>query len=540
MGNAQQPGSISRADFVNNLGSSGLFTPEEMAKALEAVSAAADEDGQALAQRLTAAGKLTAYQAEALRHGRSNELVVGVYEILDRLGAGGMGTVYKARHRRMKRVVAIKVLARDVARDPLFLHRFQREVETVAQLHHPNIVMAYDAGETEAGPFLVMEFVDGRDLATRVEREGALPLRDAVDCTLQAARGLVYAHAQSIVHRDIKPANLLQDVSGVVKVADLGLARLRETRGQAEPVSGAVTVTQAGSVVGTVDYMPPEQAEDSTATDHRADIYSLGCTLYFLLTGKPPYVGQSLMSTLLKHAHAPVPSLRAARPEVPAALDVLFRHMVAKWPDDRCQSMAEVVRALETVLAACPVQVAPAARPAAAALSAGPADAGKTDLKDPALTVLIGPGNPASSATVSLGPSTTQDPPSTKVPAVPRVDVLLVEPSRTQSVIVRKYLQDLGIVNVQAVGTGQKALDALHAARTGTVITAMHLPDLTGARLAEMVRAEPAFASVGLVVVSSEADAPEATAVRGLPRTVLLAKPFSLEQLARALCDVAG
>src|SRR5215471_6219626 len=170
-----------------------------------------------------------------------------------------MGTVFKARHRRMKRVVALKVLSREVAASGKFADRFQREVETVARLSHPNIVMAFDADESEAGPFLVMEFVNGRDLATRVQATGPLSLRDAVDCTLQAARGLAYAHSQGIVHRDIKPANLLQDVGGVVKVADLGLARLNEAASQSAETAGSLT--QAGSVVGTVDYMPPEQAE---------------------------------------------------------------------------------------------------------------------------------------------------------------------------------------------------------------------------------------------------------------------------------------
>src|SRR5262249_22726253 len=151
----------------------------------------------------------------------------------------------------------------------------------VARLSHLNIVTAYDAGEAEAGPFLVMEFIDGRDLATEVQQRGPLSPREAVECVLQAARALDYAHGQGIIHRDIKPANLLRDKSGVVKVADLGLAHINDSLGRSPEGGG---LTQAGTIMGTVEFMPPEQAEGSPDIDHRADIYSLGCTLHYLLT----------------------------------------------------------------------------------------------------------------------------------------------------------------------------------------------------------------------------------------------------------------
>src|SRR5262249_1738114 len=180
----------------------------------------------------------------AVRERHFDELVIGNYQVLDRLGAGGMGTVYKARHRRMKRVVAIKVLSRSVGPSEKFVQRFQREVEAVARLSHPNIVMAHDADEAEVGHFLVMEFVNGRDLASAVDERGPLPVAEAVECTLQAARALDYAHRQGIIHRDIKPANLLRDTGGVVKVADLGLARFNDTLGRPLEETGALT--QAG------------------------------------------------------------------------------------------------------------------------------------------------------------------------------------------------------------------------------------------------------------------------------------------------------
>src|SRR5262245_52229585 len=172
----------SREELLRNLGDSGLFSAEELRTALNAVPDPLEPDGDMLALRLVSAGKLTLYQAKAVRERRFNELVIGNYQVLDRLGAGGMGTVFKARHRRMKRVVAIKVLSKSADQSDKFVQRFQREVEAVARLNHPNIVLAHDADEAEVGHFLVMEFVDGKDLASIVEQLGPLPIPEAVDC----------------------------------------------------------------------------------------------------------------------------------------------------------------------------------------------------------------------------------------------------------------------------------------------------------------------------------------------------------------------
>src|SRR5262249_9383646 len=273
---------VSRGEFGRSLAESGLLDSAELLPGSGSQGAA---DGLVAAAELVAAGKLTRYQADAVLSRRFGDLRIGNYEILDRLGAGGEGTVFKARRRRMKRVVALKVLSREVVGTEQFAHRFQREVETIARLSHPNIVMAFDADEDEAGPFLVMEFVNGRDLASEVTTGGPLPVADAVDRILQAARGLDYAHSRGIVHRDIKPGNLLRDAAGVVKVGDLGFARIS---GPGAGPGGQTSLTQAGSIFGTVDYMSPEQAVDSGTVDQRADIYSLGCTLHFLLTGHPP------------------------------------------------------------------------------------------------------------------------------------------------------------------------------------------------------------------------------------------------------------
>ena len=269
-----------------------------------------------------------------------------------------MGVVLKAQHRRMKRTVAIKVLSSAAMKPPEAVERFHREVEAAAKLSHPNVVAAYDADEHQGMHYLVMEYVEGRDLASIVKDLGVLDVQQAADCTLQAARGLQYAHEQGIVHRDMKPGNLLLDKKGTVKILDMGLALIA---GAEVAPAGPERLTNTGQVMGTCDYMAPEQALDTHAADHRADIYALGCTLYRLLTGKPPYEGETLMQILLAHRESPIPSLCEARPEAPVELDACFQRMVAKEPGDRQQSMAEVVAELEAVLAVLSGQSIPAA-----------------------------------------------------------------------------------------------------------------------------------------------------------------------------------
>src|SRR6266850_927086 len=332
---------LSVDELLDSLKESKLLSEEEVQVASTASSSSVD--APSFAQSLVGSGVLTSFQMEAVRNRKFEELRIGNYDVLERLGAGGMGTVFKARHRRMKRIVALKLLSN--RHDDHFVRRFQREVEVVARLSHTNIVMAYDADEDKSGPFLVMECVDGDDLAALVQKNGPLDVPEAIDCILQAARGMDYAHNQGIIHRDIKPANLLRDVMGVVKVSDLGVARLSIMEGNAD-VSG---ITQAGGIVGSAHYMSPEQAFNSTSIDHRADIYSLGATLYFLLLGRPPYQANTMMAVLLQHQQAAIPSLVDDRMDVPPALDTVFRRMVAKAPADRYQTMAEVMAALETV-----------------------------------------------------------------------------------------------------------------------------------------------------------------------------------------------
>jgi len=251
-----------------------------------------------LARLLVRHGRLTKFQAQAIFQGKTKGLVLGDYVVLDRIGGGGMGQVYKAKHKVMRRVVALKTLPSAATKSQRAIQRFRREVEVAARLSHPNIVTAYDAREDNGIHFLVMEYVDGTDLASMVRKQGRLSVAKALDHVIQAARGLEYAHSEKVVHRDIKPSNLLRDSGGIVKVLDMGLARLDKVVGPYDSTDDE-TLTGTGQAMGTVDYMPPEQAENTKSVDERADIYSLGCTLYFLLTGHSIYSGDTTIQKLL-------------------------------------------------------------------------------------------------------------------------------------------------------------------------------------------------------------------------------------------------
>jgi serine/threonine protein kinase len=304
-------------------------------------------EAEHLARELVRARRLTEYQAGALLQGKSRGLAIGNYLILDKLGAGGMGMVFKAQHRRMKRLVALKVLPPSYAKEEATVLRFQREAEAVARLGHPNIVAALDAGEFNGLHFFAMEYVQGSDLTHLVSEKGPLSVEQAIDYLMQAARGLKAAHDKGIYHRDIKPSNLMLDAGGTVKILDLGLARMEkgaEFFGTAEPDSD---LTRPGDIMGTVAYMPPEQAYNAKDADHRSDVYSLGCTLYYLLTGKPPYSGVTRMACLLAHREQPIPLLRDARPEIPPILDATLQRMMAKAPEDRYPSIDVLITDLE-------------------------------------------------------------------------------------------------------------------------------------------------------------------------------------------------
>jgi serine/threonine protein kinase len=337
---------LSLKQFIENMIDSGLTTLEDVQELRDTLPREQwPSDGESLARCLVEADKLTAYQASSICKGHQQQLFLGNYVILEQIGRGGMGVVFKARHLRMKRNVAIKVLSEKLTNSEMRLRRFHREVEAAARLVHPNIVTAFDADKDEKTFFLVMEFVDGKDMAEIVESEGPLPVAVAVDYIIQTARGLEYAHGEGIIHRDIKPHNLLVTTDGKVKVLDLGLVSLKNDDTKTESTE---SLTDHNQIIGTVDYMSPEQAEDVHHVDLRTDIYSLGCTLYRILTNKPPYGGKNAIQKLMAHRTHPIPSLRAERSDVPELLDRAFRRMVAKNPEDRYQTMGEVIESMET------------------------------------------------------------------------------------------------------------------------------------------------------------------------------------------------
>ncbi len=329
-------------EFTRALVEIGLVDETELA------SFAADSAGGilGLSRTLIAAGKLTTYQAAAIYQKKTRGLLVGNYVILDKLGQGGMGKVFKARHRPSGRVGALKMLPPSFARDRSAVLRFRREVETAGLVKHPNLVATFDANEDRGVQFMVMDYVEGHDLDHFVREHGPMQLNQAIECLIQAACGLEAAHAKGIIHRDIKPGNLMLDHAGSVRVLDLGLARVVDAVNPFSKTEGS-RLTESGVYMGTIDYMAPEQAQDSHRVDHRADIYSLGCTLYYLLTGQEPFWGETVLNRLMAHMGQPAPSLRILRPDVPPGLDAAYLKMMAKRPEDRPGSMNEVVALLE-------------------------------------------------------------------------------------------------------------------------------------------------------------------------------------------------
>lgn len=288
---------------------------------------------------------------------------VGGYEIKKMLGAGGMGAVCLARQISLDRDVALKILPGGLAANPEFLARFTREALSAAQLTHHNVIQVYDVGSDKDIHYISMEFVRGDNLGNIVRRDGRLTPDDAAGFVLQAARGLRYAHERGIIHRDIKPDNIMVNDQGIVKIADMGLAKMRTTRGEddeAIPAAGGDRrnilerargdITLANAAMGTPAYMAPEQARDAGKVDHRADIYSLGCTLYYLIAGKPPFSGSTAFEIISKHEREPLPPLEAEVGKLPPAYSAIVRKMTAKRPEDRYSSLDEVIQDLEAAL----------------------------------------------------------------------------------------------------------------------------------------------------------------------------------------------
>jgi serine/threonine protein kinase len=342
---------IDRQMFLTNLRQSGLVEAAQ----LETILGQLPETnrGRVIARELVARGLLTKFQAEMLLAGRTSGFQLGQYRILDQLGQGGMGRVFKAVHQTMNRIVALKVVTSQLVKTEQGRQLFMREVRAAARLMHPNIVTAYDANQISDRHFMVMEFVDGPNLEQLVREQGPLPVGQACDFVRQAAQGLQFALENHIVHRDIKPANLLvqrasgsaRDTQCIVKILDFGLARLHQRNPNDEPGSQTI-LTKANTVMGTPDFLSPEQARDLHKVDIRSDLYSLGCTFYYLLTGRLPFPGGTTLEKLVRHGTEEPTPVESLRPEVPAAVAAIVRRLMAKQPAERFQTPAELAAAL--------------------------------------------------------------------------------------------------------------------------------------------------------------------------------------------------
>ena len=297
---------------------------------------------RALAEHLVAEGILTEFQARRLLRNKVHGLTVGRYVILERLGEGGRGRVFKAQHRLMGRLVALKVIAPEIAARASSIARFYREMRLIGRLDHPNVIRAFDADQIGDLLYIVMEYLAGRSLDHVLEHRGALPAAEVVDYMAQAALGLTHAHERGIVHRDVKPHNLFLSDDGQVKVLDLGLSALMEVD------SGASYATAAGMVVGTVHYMSPEQAL-ALNVDFRSDLFSLGCTMYHLLSGCLPFPGETFAECLALRIKGQPTPITDFRPDLSPRVIQLLEKLMARRPEDRFQTASEAAEALQTL-----------------------------------------------------------------------------------------------------------------------------------------------------------------------------------------------
>ena len=338
---------ISVDSFLELVEKSELVEPDVLRKSIAEYDVkappqpGADRDGEQLAAFLVEKKLLSTWHVEKLLDKKYRGFFLGKYKLLRHIGSGGMSSVYLAEHMLMHRQRAIKVLPKKRVNDSSYLARFHLEAQATAQLDHPNIVRCYDVDNEEDTHYIVMEFIEGKDLNTIVKQEGPLPLELACNYIAQAAEGLHHAHTNGLIHRDVKPANLLVDPKGVLKILDLGLALFSDNE------RASLTVEHNENVLGTADYLAPEQAVNSHKVDHRADIYGLGCALYFVLTGHPPFPEGTLAQRIAKHQTQMPEDIRKDRADCPRDLADICVKMMQKRPEKRYANMREVADALE-------------------------------------------------------------------------------------------------------------------------------------------------------------------------------------------------
>jgi response regulator RpfG family c-di-GMP phosphodiesterase len=408
--------------------------------------------------------------------------------VLDRLGAGGMGVVYKAEHAIMRRLVAIKVLPMSQDQEPRLLLRFYSEIRAISQLQHPNIVTAMDAGELpnpdpdgSSLHYLVMEYVKGQDLEALVEKNGPLTVAQACDLACQVARGLAQAHDHKLVHRDIKPSNVLVTAEGQAKLLDFGLARQFTNR-----------MTEPGTVLGSIDYMSPEQARDASRVDIRTDIYGLGGTLFWCLTGKTPFPPKdSIVKDLACRMTQPPPSARSVRSQIPAELDTVIARMMAINPDDRYATPQALMRALLPFLSESRDDILPTA---AAAATPGIVDVEQAAIKSREHRVLI--------ADDELG----------------------------IRAMCRCALQMEGIQCEEAVD-GARALEIVRSKPFDLVLLDINMPELSGREVLRQLRENGTWPNLKVIMFSGQSTPEEMAPLLLAGADDYLTKPFSVVQL---------
>ena len=433
---------------------------------------------------------LTEYQADRIRAGTTYGLVLGNYRVLDRLGAGGMAVVFKAEHMQMRRVVAIKVVPHPASLQPTLVSRFVAEMRTVAQLQHPNIVAAFDAGQTTPPDpdapvlrYFVMEYVPGKNLEDLVEQNSRLDPAKACDIVHQIANALAEADKQGLVHRDIKPSNILVTPEGQAKLLDFGLVHQLGNN-----------LTEAGTILGTMDYMAPEQSQDASRVDIRADLYGLGGTLFWCLTGQLPFSTEgNLHEIVARRLTQAAPSVRAVRPEIPAGLEAVVTRLMAVNPADRYPKPQDLMRALLPFL--------------------------QCESRDDTFFI-AGPGYLTpndETADQETAPAKTHQ-------------VLLVDDEESVRAFCKLILQGEGI-QCDESADGASALEAVKEKAYDLVLTDIHMPRMTGLEVLHQLRESPPAPNLKIVMISGQASSDEMAHMLIAGADDYLTKPFSLVQL---------
>ncbi|HEV3260123.1 MAG TPA: response regulator, partial [Gemmataceae bacterium] len=452
-------------------------------------------DPKAMLDKLVGHGLLTEYQARRVGAGKTFGLILGNYRVLDRLGDGGMGVVFLAEHVRMRRQVAVKVLALCPREDVRNLSRFVAEMRAVGRLQHPNVVAAMDCGEVVSPEpdepvlhYFVMEYVSGQDLEAYVEAHGPLPAARACELVYQIASALDEAHKHNLVHRDIKPSNIQLTPEGQAKLLDFGLA-LHFCSRRTEP----------GTLLGTVDYMAPEQARDASSVDIRADIYGLGGVLFWCLTGSTPFPSRAnAAQALVPRLSQPPPSVRVRRPEVAAELDAIVARMMAVHPDDRYPEPRAVMRALQSFIQ-----------------SASLADGGS-------------PNEDRGSRLESeqLAASSILDPRIRE-----QVRRILIVDDEPHIRCLCRYALQSDELHCEEAANGVLALQAVHARRYDLALLDIDMPEMKGPEVLRRLRQTPPGAHFKVIMFSGRSSADEMAQMLLAGADDYLTKPFSNVQL---------